>query len=274
VYNPDIMPRTSQLTLPLLLIFGSLCPQFVLGEGGADLHLETRRLERSQRGCTGDACTKVVLVYPEVTGDSPAAEAVRRWVAARILADPWGTDEAGPAADGESLARMFLEENRAFQEEVPDALGIWALEREITVLHRTPRVLSLALEEYSYQGGAHPVTWQILGSFDLKTGKELILADLFQPGFEAPVIALVEAELRRGLQLGPDEDLNEVGFFLEDGLPLPDNFALVAEGLRLFYNVYDIAPYVMGPTDLILPYEDLAPWARPGGLLEPADFQP
>ena len=38
-----------------------------------------------------------------------------------------------------------------------------------------------------------------------------------------------------------------------------ENFYLDPTGITFYYNVYEIAPYVMGATKITLSYEDIAP---------------
>ena len=39
-----------------------------------------------------------------------------------------------------------------------------------------------------------------------------------------------------------------------------DNFYLSSEGITFYYNIYDIAPFAMGPTEVMVPYSQLKPW--------------
>jgi hypothetical protein len=45
--------------------------------------------------------------------------------------------------------------------------------------------------------------------------------------------------------------------------------AVLAEGLLLYYNLYEIAPYMMGPTEIVIPRRELAPIAQPDGPFGP-----
>jgi hypothetical protein len=50
-------------------------------------------------------------------------------------------------------------------------------------------------------------------------------------------------------------------------LTINDNFYISEKGIGFFYNEYDIAPYVMGPTEVLVPYEAIKPYIRPDGPL-------
>jgi hypothetical protein len=56
--------------------------------------------------------------------------------------------------------------------------------------------------------------------------------------------------------------------FENDQFFLPDNFAIVEEGITFFYNSYEIAPYAMGATELILRYDELKGIMPKNGVLE------
>ncbi len=52
--------------------------------------------------------------------------------------------------------------------------------------------------------------------------------------------------------------LKDSGFTFENDLfTLPENFALRDEGLAFYYNPYDVAPYAMGPTEIVLSWEEI-----------------
>jgi hypothetical protein len=88
-------------------------------------------------------------------------------------------------------------------------------------------------------------------------------------GFEEPLRALAEVRFRAERQLAPDASLGEEGFwFEEDRFELNDNWLVDPEGLRFYFNSYEIAPYVFGPTDLTVGREALRALARPGGPLD------
>jgi hypothetical protein len=39
---------------------------------------------------------------------------------------------------------------------------------------------------------------------------------------------------------------------------LNDNFAVAKRGIIFYFNSYEIAPYAMGPTELLIPYAKLS----------------
>ncbi len=45
--------------------------------------------------------------------------------------------------------------------------------------------------------------------------------------------------------------------FEKEYFELPENILFTDSGLTLYYNTYDIAPYVDGPQELKISYEDI-----------------
>lgn len=229
---------------------------------------ETRTLERTAAGCgEEEPCATVSLEYPEIAaapGDA-AVEALSRFIRDFILAPALGEEAA---ATPEALAEEVLQEAERFHREFPDAPAGWSLERTVKIVHQTPRVVSLEAAESSFLGGAHPNSAVIYASFDPATGRQIALADLFLPTAGARLREAAERKFREARGIPPDRDLAEEGFEFEGGsFDLNDNFAVLEDGLVFYYNPYEIAAYVIGPTEVKLTREDLAGLVRPDGPL-------
>ncbi len=136
-----------------------------------------------------------------------------------------------------------------------DAPSEWEVTRTASLLTADDGVVSVKLSSEGFVGGAHGFHDERLISFDTTTGKALSWDDLVGQGSRVPLLRVAEAEFRKVKNVPLSESLREAGFEFPDGseFALPSNFAVTREGLRLHYNPYEIAPYVMGPTDLVIP---------------------
>lgn len=229
---------------------------------------ETRTLERATAGCDEEGpCATVSLEHPEVTAapGEGTVEALNRFIRDFVLAPAVGEEAA---ATPEALAEEVLREAERFHQEIPDAPGGWSLERTVKIVHQTPRVVSLEAAEYVFLGGAHPNSTVIYASFDPATGRRIALADLFLPTAGERLREVAERRFREAREIPPDRDLAEEGFEFEGGsFELNDNFAVLEDGVVFYYNSYEIAAYVFGPTEVKLTWEDLAGLERPDGPL-------
>jgi hypothetical protein len=58
--------------------------------------------------------------------------------------------------------------------------------------------------------------------------------------------------------------LKDAGFTFEnDAFVLPDDFALRDDGLAFYYNPYDVAPYSMGATEIVLSQDEIRRLLKP-----------
>lgn len=158
----------------------------------------------------------------------------------------------------ELLAERYLEDYAEFKREFPESSQTWTIEIKVEILYQSESYVSLAMSTYEYSGGAHPNTTYTLANFEIATGQELTLSDM--TGDLMRFSELAEEYLRKTRNIEPRMDLSELGFFLEDGrLPLPANVGITGAGLLCYYNPYEIAPYVVGPIEFLIPFERLEP---------------
>lgn len=116
-------------------------------------------------------------------------------------------------------------------------------------------LLVYAIRCDEYTGGAHGMYTTNYLNIDLRTLTPLNLEHLFVPGFSEPLSDLLWAQLMADNQVKTREELEELGYASTGELVPTDNFYLTNEGITFHYNVYDIAPYVMGAIDIALPFQ-------------------
>jgi hypothetical protein len=133
-----------------------------------------------------------------------------------------------------------------------------------------PQVLVISRSLEYYLGGAHGMQEKryFVIFQDTHRMQALTLADIIEPDSWSPLEELIAQALRIETNLEPDEPLSQGGFF-EDEVEIPDNFFLTPQGLGFHWDPYEIAPYVMGSLEVLLPYEQIQGILKPG---TPIDF--
>lgn len=106
-----------------------------------------------------------------------------------------------------------------------------------------------------YTGGAHGSYMTTYLNMDLKNVRPLSLSDLFVGEYEEALTDLLWNQLTMQVKVTGREELEEMGYGLTGDLLPTENFYLDKEGITFHYNVYDFTPYVMGETEIKLPYE-------------------
>lgn len=131
-------------------------------------------------------------------------------------------------------------------EQMKNALTLIA---EYEVCRNDQQVVSLVQRIYQYTGGAHGMTWQTGSTVDRVTGNSWTLADLFVPGsdYSGRLTEIVR-------QVGAERKLPLWDF---KGIGPQSAFSLSDEGLVLFFQPYEIAPYSEGIVKIVTPYSTL-----------------
>jgi hypothetical protein len=127
------------------------------------------------------------------------------------------------------------------------------------------------LESYS-SGAAHPNSSSNVINFDVKAGKTLRLADLFNPG--AKYVQSISAYCVKDLtQRSKSKDSMLDDTSIQNGAgPNADNYrswAITKKGLEITFDPYQVASYAAGPQTVMIPYSALKDLIKPDGPLGP-----
>lgn len=122
-------------------------------------------------------------------------------------------------------------------------------------------IVSLELVSSSYTGGAHGYYFSRFYNVDLQNNKRIALRDVIQTDTVA-LRAIIEAEARSYFNMSKDTPLNT--FLLVDTIPYTDNFYITDKGLVFSYAPYEIAAYVFGQVNILVPYDKLKHLLQPG----------
>ena len=116
-------------------------------------------------------------------------------------------------------------------------------------------LLVYRIDYNEYTGGAHGIYMSTFLNMDLRTLSPIRLDDLFVSDYKEPLTDLLWNQLMADNKVATRQELEDLGYATTGDLEPTENFYLDKEGITFYYNVYDIAPYVMGPVKITLPYE-------------------
>lgn len=229
--------------------------------------------------CSPCPCLKVSVVGP---GGVPAgtSNGARREIQ-QALVDALLTPLEATEIDAGKDQQLSTDEKRerftsqlevAFgqiqREGVTSAPIDWRIDRVASLLYSNGQIATYEVVNRGYLGGAHGFDDRKIFTFNLTSGKRLALADIIEEGSRATFDVIIEREFRRVRQISPEKSLLDEGLFLSEsgGLALTDNIGIVATGLVLHYNPYEVAPYSYGPTHVIIPREALVGIVTPAAM--------
>ena len=113
----------------------------------------------------------------------------------------------------------------------------------------TKKTFSIVEQSYMYSGGAHGITTTVGKTFDLRTGREYSLGDLFDT---ADYTQNINRIIREEITARGKQDL-----YRFTGLQNNQAFFISKEGLFIFFQQYEIAPYSEGIITFFIPYSQL-----------------
>lgn len=238
----------------LLLIF-ALCSHM-------DVHAEETRsmtytMKRFEQYSALTPETYWKCSYPVFSGSDAATAINRTLLDAVTAANPAKHDQGQGSL--QAAATSFIAQFDALRKDLPEAMP-WQSETSGMVAYNTPGLLTVGLTIDTFTGGAHGSNFMTYFVFDAKSGKQLRLNDLFVPRFEARLDKLIDRRFReiKGLSMTDRLD-SEKGTLFENVIRHNSNFAVTGHGITFYYNPYEIAAYVYGPTEIDLQWRELKP---------------
>lgn len=118
----------------------------------------------------------------------------------------------------------------------------------------TDEVISLPVNYYQYTGGAHGLTTKVSYNYDLKSGKEIKLKDLFKEGFDYK--SIIDKKVREDIE--KEKDIYFENGALFKGVNENQAYYLNKDGIIVYFQQYEIAPYSSGIREFKIPYGELS----------------
>lgn len=110
---------------------------------------------------------------------------------------------------------------------------------------------------FYYEGGAHGIDHTLTMNFDKQTGKQLMLADVFVPGYAQQLNERLIDALLKKVGAKTVNELHDKDYLYSTDMFPSENFILGEDGITFIYNPYEIAPYSKGKIELTIDYDDL-----------------
>src|SRR5690554_1101582 len=215
-------------------------------------HIESESREK----CVGEACAKVEWEYPFFCGNDGLSAGInwqiQEHLKYHLMTDDYGFDDLSAGID------LFFEGYERFRNDFPDAVQQWTIDIEGDVTFLSDQLVSIRFVNFSYTGGAHPNTVVAYLNLDLSDSVSIIPYESLILDRDR-LLELTEKKFRQYHEVDPGVSLEDDGrFFLDKGtFFLPVTAGYDNDEFVLYYNNYEIAPYVMGGTEIRFPLDDL-----------------
>lgn len=243
-----------------ILLFICFSVLFVSCKKQAILQVTTKTYDlKSQLNCTAGNCTYVHFEIPVVFGNEELSEPMNNLIL-NFIKSAMSFENDKKTKSYDTIAMKFINHYNEVYKTYPENSIAWEANFKSTHKNLSNKVYQIVFDYYSFTGGAHGLQATKVFIFDTETGKIIPKKDLFinYEGFKN------YAEIEFKKQMNISGNLNAAGFtFEKNQFKLPDNFYENNHEWVLYYNPYEIAPYVQGASIIKLPKEKVEPFLNP-----------
>lgn len=109
----------------------------------------------------------------------------------------------------------------------------------------------------NYTGGAHGAHSFTNRVLNLKTGEPVTETDIFIENYQDELAQIIIDHITKQNNVENSKELENIGFFSVDEIFPNGNFLVDDNGITYTYNEYEIAAYVVGATNVHLPFSEI-----------------
>lgn len=118
-------------------------------------------------------------------------------------------------------------------------------------------IISTTVNFQNYTGGAHGSHSYNNHVLNLKNGELITEEDIFIDNYQDELAQILVDHIAKQNKVENPKDLENIGFFSVDEIFPNGNFLINETGITYTYNEYEIAAYVVGATNVFLPYNEI-----------------
>lgn len=258
------------IMLVISLAFGACRQESKLA---GNLKFDNITLEESQHLFADEskphAEVKVDFSFVKESTDEKMKDSINHMLQALVLGEKFATQTPPDAVRAftdnyfaiyrHDLEPMYREELASSHEEPSEVWYSYERETETKVEYYDKHLLTYRFYMEEFTGGAHPVYFTYFQNIDLRTLKQIELNDLLVGEYDEELTEMIIAQLMEDTGAETKDELEEMGYGTTADIIPTENFKLTPGGISFLYNIYEIAPYVLGPVEVDLSFEKLDP---------------
>ena len=149
----------------------------------------------------------------------------------------------------------FADTKKSLEDWSPDFPQTWEQNSYMKKFSILNDFMTLQYKADGYTGGAHGYYNEMYRVFDVKTNRQITLADILKVRD-----AKIWSRILMDHFLKNDLDQGQAQMLLVKEIPLNDNFYFDQDNLYFLYNQYEIAAYAAGPVLIKIPYSEIKPF--------------
>jgi hypothetical protein len=201
---------------------------------------------------------RLVVLYPELPETNPLKDSLCYLITKFYYKDtaPYKNPELLLNNVTNDFFKSYLTAFEGVKIRETDPSFYWEKAVMMDICYNERNVTSMKIDKIAYTGGDHGIKITRYIVCDLKMKQHLLLKDIMQENYESRLKTLLNEKLRKLNGIKNEESLKNAGFF-EERIAISDNFYINKDGIGFFYNLYQIAPFSAGTTELFLTFNEL-----------------
>ena len=234
---------------------GSKETDFQVSQQAIELQTAVRVVPKVIRDANKKSLYSVDAEYPEIQGDT-RFDKFNQEARAMITKDVAAFKSSETAEEPDETSDLPAETQTS------------TLDISYQIRFATEELISVEFHEGQYsRGAAHGSSYTAVLNYDVKNGRKISLADLFNP--KSNYLSVLSTYSSKDLKekLKKDEMLDED--MVKSGTePRADNYAawtITRKGLWITFDPYQVAAYAAGPQHVLVPYSALKDIIKPDG---------
>ncbi|MEC3906443.1 DUF3298 and DUF4163 domain-containing protein [Tamlana sp. 2201CG12-4] len=157
-------------------------------------------------------------------------------------------DIDNPATSVKEGIKRFNTDYISFKTDFPESIQVWEAQIDGEILYQSDEIISISITSYVNTGGAHGSLHISFLNFEAESGHLIPNEKLFNNLMAFNKIA--KPYFQKSVS---DKDLAlDINTF-----NLPKNISYNEDGVVLLYNAYEIAPYLSGITEFLIPFNEV-----------------
>lgn len=126
---------------------------------------------------------------------------------------------------------------------------------DFTVTYNQNCTISLYFDQYEYTGGAHGLTIRYSDTWNLQKSKRMDLSEFFDKSisFREYIKKCIQNQIAVELATQPAKYFDNYVELVNENFKF-NNFYLVDEGIVVYFQQYDMAPYATGIPTFLIPF--------------------
>lgn len=175
------------------------------------------------------------------------------------------------------LAIEYKQNNSDVFDNFLDSTNLYSFNNDHTLsgfsLLSDKKIYVYGVERYIFMGGAHGYGSRNFYNFDLSTGKKITEADIFIANYKNVLTQLIKARILEDAISIKQPKNSESLLTLEDtdlwidSIKPNGNFYITDISINYVFNPYEIGPYYLGQTEVILPFDRIKAVIKPNSAI-------